>query len=363
MKNKDRILQLLDDKKNVLLMGAPGTGKSRLINEVAVEFEKNNSVIGKPVHNVGAAVPIPAQYNSGIQTSFLKKKNRKVFRTTLHQNSKYRDFLTGIIPTVGVANKFEISEGILYRANEFAKQDDSAALLIIDELNRGPAIEVFGGSIVAIESDKRLSDDNNILPTTQLFELINPSDGKSVEYAFSPNLYILAAMNQADVSVAPLDVAFLRRWQPYRLLPNYEVLKKEFSVKDNNVIDTPATVEDYYKVAILALEKINELITVGRGEDYQLGQGVFLSTGARDNSLEAVQDFVLEVWEMIYAHIEELFFGDTTAIAYIINAASSKSPYVIEEVEFAGERKTRISHKKINRDNIYDVYHAIIERS
>ena len=79
MENKDRVLQLLDDKKNVLLMGAPGTGKSRLINEVAVEFEKNNSVIGNPVHNVGAAVPIPAQYNNGLQVNFLKKKNRNGF--------------------------------------------------------------------------------------------------------------------------------------------------------------------------------------------------------------------------------------------------------------------------------------------
>lgn len=54
---------------------------------------------------------------------------------------------------------------------------------------------------------------------TQFFEIINPVDGQMIEYAFSPNLYILAAMNQADASVAPLDVAFMRRWQSYKLTP------------------------------------------------------------------------------------------------------------------------------------------------
>ena len=119
----------------------------------------------------------------------LKKANRKVFRTTLHQNSKYRDFLTGIVPELGAGGGYRINEGILYRANEFAKQDNSAALLIIDELNRGPAIEVFGGSIVAIESDKRLNDDNTATPATQYFEISNPADGQMVEYAFSSKAF------------------------------------------------------------------------------------------------------------------------------------------------------------------------------
>ena len=38
MENKEKILGLLDSKKNVLLMGAPGTGKSRVMNEVAEAF-------------------------------------------------------------------------------------------------------------------------------------------------------------------------------------------------------------------------------------------------------------------------------------------------------------------------------------
>ena len=225
MDDRIKILELLSSKKNVLLMGAPGTGKSRVMNEVAETFINGGTRLAQPSHVPGAGIPIPAvAAPTGLDLAMLKKANRKVFRTTLHQNSKYRDFLTGIVPELGAGGGYRINEGILYRANEFAKQDNSAALLIIDELNRGPAIEVFGGSIVAIESDKRLNDDNTATPATQYFEISNPADGQMVEYAFSSNLYILAAMNQADASVAPLDVAFMRRWQSYQLKPNYDVL-------------------------------------------------------------------------------------------------------------------------------------------
>lgn len=361
---ENKILELLSKKKNVIIMGAPGTGKSRIINEICEKFEKNTASIQKPAHEVGATVPIPAVRTSGNTLEFLKKKNRKVFRTTLHQNSKYRDFLTGIVPIPNGSGGFQINEGILYRANEFAKQEDSAALLVIDELNRGPAVEVFGGSIVAIESDKRLSSDNGILPMTQTFEIVDPVDGKLVEYAFSPNLYILAAMNQADVSVAPLDVAFLRRWQPFRLKPDYVCLEKHFNINTNdNVPEVPTTNSDVYLAAVKALIKINKRIFVGRGADYQLGQGVFLSTKPSGDSVDKALEFVCEVWDMIFAHIEELFFGDAISISYVVNANNSLSPYELEEVSFAGEIKTILTHEEIDKTNIYDLYRAIGEEN
>lgn len=360
MDNRTKVLQLLDKKRNVILMGAPGTGKSKLINEVADAFEKNSGIIATPSHEVGATVPIPAVIKKGIETEFLKKKNRKVFRTTMHQNSKYRDFLTGIVPSITSVGGFCISEGILYRANEFAKQEDSAALLIIDELNRGPAIEVFGGSIVAIENDKRLSTSNTKIESTQTFEIICPSTGKMIDYAFSPNLYILAAMNQADVSVAPLDVAFLRRWQPYKLLPDYKVLENTFKVSLEDIApDSPMSAQDVYLTAFRALKVINEKIVVGRGEDYQIGQGVFLSSMPKDSTMDAALEFVCEVWGMIYAHIEELFFGDVTSIAYILNSESRLSPYSTKEVNFAGEMKTILVKDEIGTSNVYNLFLAI----
>lgn len=364
MDDSIKILELLSRKKNVLLMGAPGTGKSRVMNEVAEAFISGGTPLAQPSHVPGAGVPIPAvAAPTGLDLTMLKKANRKVFRTTLHQNSKYRDFLTGIVPELGAGGGYRINEGVLYRANEFAKQDNSASLLIIDELNRGPAIEVFGGSIVAIESDKRLNDDNTMAPSTQYFEITNPADGQMIEYAFSPNLYILAAMNQADASVAPLDVAFMRRWQSYQLKPNYQVLYEHFDVDCTQPIPTTcSTASDVYSVAIHALEKINELICIGRGKEYQLGQGVFLSTKPKDGSISAALQFASEAWSMIYAHIEELFFGDSISIGYLVNANSPLSPYKLEELYFAGETKPVLTCGDIDMNTIFNLYQAIAGR-
>ena len=358
------ILRYLQAKKNVLLMGAPGTGKSKLMSDVAQVFETGITATATPVHQPGAAIPIPAApaVNTIGVLPMMQRTHRKVFRTTLHQNSKYRDFLTGITPRFDGTDGYQISEGILYRANEFAKQDDSAALLIIDELNRGPAIEVFGGSIVAIEADKRLEDDNSIAPNTQFFEIVSPVTGANDEYAFSPHLYILAAMNQADVSVAPLDIAFLRRWMSIMLYPDYQPLYDKFGIVRNAQIpvDNP-TAQDVYHVAAKALEAINKKIVAGRGAEYQLGQGVFMSTVPQGTTTNDVLDFVLDCWAMIYAHIEELFFGEPNALSYILNADREESPYSLEEISFAGDAKFILTHTDINRSTIYGLYRSLLE--
>lgn len=356
--DESEILRRLQERKNVLLMGAPGSGKSRLMNRAARAFEAGAAIPAVPVHYPGAAVPIPAVPAGTLP--MLRRRHRKVFRTALHQNSKYRDFLTGIVPRLDGSGGYEVCEGILYRANEFAKRDDSAALLIIDELNRGPAVEVFGGSIAAIEPDKRLAEDNSAAPGTQYFEILHPAAGANVEYAFSPHLYILAAINQADVSVAPLDVAFLRRWMTVPLNPDYQSLYDAFNI-DRTVPppeDHPAAA-DVYHAAVRALEAVNRKIVAGRGAEYQLGQGVFLSGAPRGTSVGDALDFVLDCWMAVYAHIEELFFGEPHALAYLLNAGEPGSPYALEEIPFAGDVKYVLTHAEISRDTIYGLYLAL----
>lgn len=358
------ILRYLQGKKNVLLMGAPGTGKSKLMNEVALAFENGAPVTDQPLHQPGAAIPIPAApTNNGLgELPMLQRQNRKVFRTTLHQNTKYRDFLTGIIPRFDGTEGYQINEGILYRANEYAKRENSAALLIIDEINRGPAIEVFGGSIVAIEADKRLSGDNTPTANTQYFEITSPVTNSNEEYAFSPHLYILAAMNQADVSVAPLDVAFLRRWMSVMLYPDYQPIINRFGIDINVPIpEEPQSPNDVFLVATLALKAINKKIAVGRGPEYQLGQGVFLSTEPHGTTLADAKQFVLDCWFMIYAHIEELFFGEPNSMAYILNAEKDSSPYSLEEITFAGDTKFVLSNSSIDCETIYRLYRSLLE--
>lgn len=100
---------------------------------------------------------------------------------------------------------------------------------------------------------------------------------------------------------------------------------------------------------------------IGRGAEYQLGQGVFLSTAPQGDTLNDALDFVTDVWSMIYAHIEELFFGEPIAMAYVLNADHSGSPYSLQEAGFAGETKFVLSHSDINRDTIYGLYRSLLE--
>ena len=62
---------------------------------------------------------------------------------------------------------------------------------------------------------------------------------------------------------------------------------------------------------------------------------------------------------MIYAHIEELFFGDGISIGYLVNANSPLSPYKLEELYFAGETKSVLTCDEIGTNNIFNLYRAI----
>lgn len=98
------VLRLLATSKNVLLSGPPGVGKTRLLSEIAAVFEAGGlGSQGTPTLSHGDDVAIQ------------DAEEAKVFRTVFHQNSKYRDFVTGLAPAVGEgkAGQFTIVEGTL----------------------------------------------------------------------------------------------------------------------------------------------------------------------------------------------------------------------------------------------------------
>jgi 5-methylcytosine-specific restriction protein B len=289
-----------------------------------------------------------------------------VFRTVFHQNSKYRDFVTGLVPKVGTsgAAAFTVTQGTLYRASEFAKSE-GAALLIVDEINRGPAIQIFGGSIAAIESDKRLNPDGSPHANTQPFELLG-LDGETVEYSLPHDLYLLAAMNQADTSVEPLDVAFLRRWAPYRLEPAVSVLAAHLGVDlplPSPLPTTPESAPDVYAAAIAAWEAVNRRISLGRGAEYQIGHGVMmLRDRPEGSSVSDALEYIDESWQLISSHIDEVFFGDTRGIAAVLNVGpeSGSHPYRLEDVVFADEPRVEIvGPRPIPQGKLYALLRAI----
>lgn len=97
-------LKLLARSKNVLISGPPGTGKSRLLAEIAHAFENSYGLTpagAPPTHTTSGTIPIPP--TAGSLSKYIpapNKTKRKVFRTVFHQNSKHRDFVSGITPAI-----------------------------------------------------------------------------------------------------------------------------------------------------------------------------------------------------------------------------------------------------------------------
>lgn len=169
------LVGLIRNKKNVILQGAPGVGKTYAARRLAY------SMMGK-------------------------KDKSRVMMVQFHQSYSYEDFIMGFRPN---EKGFELKKGAFYNfCKEAENNEDIEYFFIIDEINRGNLSKIFGELFMLIESDKR---------GVQL-QLLYSNE----KFSVPKNVYIIGMMNTADRSLAMLDYALRRRFAFYDMTPGYE---------------------------------------------------------------------------------------------------------------------------------------------
>lgn len=252
----DTLVAVLQNKKNIILQGAPGVGKTFAAKRLAY------SIMGE-------------------------KDESRIEFVQFHQNYSYEDFMMGYKP---FGDGFELKYGIFYRfCQKAANQPDKDFFFIIDEINRGNMSKIFGELLMLIERDYR---------GTKATLAYN-----GLSFAVPKNLYIIGMMNTADRSLAMIDYALRRRFSFFDIEPGFdsEGFKKHQEILDNET----------FSLLVSKVQELNKEITLDKslGKGFCIGHSYFCGqTECSDEWMQAIVDYD------ILPMLSEYWFDDATTL-------------------------------------------------
>jgi len=344
----EEVLTALAKSKNVLLYGPPGTGKTWLVSELLAYLKEREPSGGQPTLKLGDT---NNQFGTSAGNDDLEDlpQNLEVEWVTFHQSYSYEEFIIGKRPKPldgGIV--LEPHFGVLMSIAVKISQGDAqnGCLLIIDEINRANASQVFGEFITLLDPDYRATI--NGTPNSEALKIRLPGiayeDGTSEaitmlrgggthklpeDWTFPENLYVLATMNSIDKAALPLDSALTRRFHRVEMMPNLDILAQGLEINLDNLatkardirqesesIDT-LTAEE---TTILLLDRLNVLIATDMGEDFELGHTLVRSviTTSNDQRWAAL----IKVWDhVLLPQLMERYSGRNDSLRELLKVS------------------------------------------
>ena len=236
----DALINQLARKKNLILQGAPGVGKTFAAKRLVY------SLIGE-------------------------KTSERICFVQFHQSYGYEDFVMGYRPK---DNGFRMEDGAFYSfCNEARKDPDNDWYFIIDEINRGNISKIFGELLMLIEYDKRGND-----------YAVRLQGAKDLFFV-PENVYIIGMMNTADRSIALIDYALRRRFAFYLLEPAFESESFRDYMESKN--------SRQFHMVIELVSKLNDEIAADPllGAGFKIGHSYFCTEDPIDGKL--LRDIIL----------------------------------------------------------------------